>query len=338
VGEYYEVTTTETTKHYSVGGQRVAVREHGTLTYLLGDHLGGTSAVINSTGQKVAENWYLPFGDTRYSSGTLPTGYTYTGQFDNTADFGWMYYKARWYDPTLGRFGQPDSVVPGAGDLRAWDRFSYVKNNPVEYSDPTGHDPNSWFSPWNAYVTGWNNASVALSIVTNSNTTVTQRLLPAAYLTAWAGAHVMLATGIALLGCSAITTCAETIGSGSEVITTLSDEIKEPETLYNGNKFHYGEGGGPDQLEDMYPNTEIRFKGRGEKGPDVEYFNGDHPSTYPDSTWNSENNYGDFKPNTSSSESRFNYEIQNGKLPPNTQPLPYDPYERKLLRNHKFDW
>jgi hypothetical protein len=39
----------------------------------------------------------------------------------------------------LGRFGQPDSVVPGAGDPRAWDRFSYVKNNPILFSDPSGH-------------------------------------------------------------------------------------------------------------------------------------------------------------------------------------------------------
>ena len=53
VGEYYEVTPTETTKHYSAGGQRVAVRENGTLTYILGDHLGGTSAIVNTLGQKV---------------------------------------------------------------------------------------------------------------------------------------------------------------------------------------------------------------------------------------------------------------------------------------------
>jgi RHS repeat-associated protein len=38
-------------------------------------------------------------------------GYTYTGQYSNTADFGWMYYKARWYDPVLGRFGQAVSFL-----------------------------------------------------------------------------------------------------------------------------------------------------------------------------------------------------------------------------------
>jgi RHS repeat-associated protein len=87
----------------------------------------------------VAENWYLPFGDTRYSSGTLPTGYTFTGQYSNTADFGWMYYKARWYDPSLGRFGQADTIIPKKGSPQSWDRYSYVKNNPILYNDPSGH-------------------------------------------------------------------------------------------------------------------------------------------------------------------------------------------------------
>ena len=139
VGEYYEVTPNETTKHYSAGGQRVAVRENGTLTYILGDHLGGTSAIVNTMGQKVAENWYLPFGEVRYSNGTLPTGYTYTGQYSNTADFGWMYYKARWYDPALGRFNQADTIIPKAENPQSWDRYSYVKNNPISYNDPSGH-------------------------------------------------------------------------------------------------------------------------------------------------------------------------------------------------------
>jgi len=37
----------------------------------------------------------------RYSSGTNPTDYTYTGQYSYTDDFGLMFYNARWYDPYL---------------------------------------------------------------------------------------------------------------------------------------------------------------------------------------------------------------------------------------------
>jgi hypothetical protein len=48
-------------------------------------------------------------------------------------------YKARWYSPALGRFTQPDSIVPEPGNPQAWNRYSYTLNNPVKYKDPTGH-------------------------------------------------------------------------------------------------------------------------------------------------------------------------------------------------------
>ncbi len=52
-------------------------------------------------------------------------------------DFGLMFYNARWYDPTIGRFVQADSIVPGG--VQGYDRYAYVGNNPVAYSDPSGH-------------------------------------------------------------------------------------------------------------------------------------------------------------------------------------------------------
>jgi hypothetical protein len=51
------------------------------------------------------------------------------------------YYGARWYDTSLGRFAQADSIIPGIGNPLAYDRYSYTLNNPLKYSDPTGHDP-----------------------------------------------------------------------------------------------------------------------------------------------------------------------------------------------------
>ena len=116
--------------------------EKGTvLTYLLADHLGSNSLITSDNGTFLSETRYKPWGELRYTTGTTTTPYNYTGQYSNTADFGWMYYKARWYDPNLGKFGRADSIVPGAGDPRAWDRYSYVKNNPVRYNDPSGHWP-----------------------------------------------------------------------------------------------------------------------------------------------------------------------------------------------------
>ena len=49
-----------------------------------------------------------------------------------------MFYNARWYDPALGRFAQADSIVPPG--VQGLDRYAYVNNNPMLYTDPTGHD------------------------------------------------------------------------------------------------------------------------------------------------------------------------------------------------------
>jgi len=38
-----------------------------------------------------------------------------------------------------GRFAQADTLIPGAGDSQAWDRYAFALNNPVRYGDPSGH-------------------------------------------------------------------------------------------------------------------------------------------------------------------------------------------------------
>jgi hypothetical protein len=48
-------------------------------------------------------------------------------------------YDARFYDPLLGMFVQADTMIPGIGKSQTCNRYSYVNNNPVKYSDPTGH-------------------------------------------------------------------------------------------------------------------------------------------------------------------------------------------------------
>jgi hypothetical protein len=41
------------------------------------------------------------------------------------------------YDPAIGRFAQADSIVPGG--VQGLDRYAYVNNSPVRYTDPSGH-------------------------------------------------------------------------------------------------------------------------------------------------------------------------------------------------------
>ncbi len=110
------------------------------MNYLLGDHLGSTSLSTDAAGNVVSELRYKAWGEVRYASGATPTDYTYTGQYSYTNDFGLMFYNARWYDPSLGRFAQADTIVPEQSqDVQAWDRYAYTNNNPVRYTDPSGH-------------------------------------------------------------------------------------------------------------------------------------------------------------------------------------------------------
>ena len=48
-------------------------------------------------------------------------------------------YGARFYSPKLGRFISADSIVPGYANPQNFNRFAYVRNNPLRYTDPTGH-------------------------------------------------------------------------------------------------------------------------------------------------------------------------------------------------------
>ena len=68
----------------------------------------------------------------------ISTDFTYTGQRD-LPDTGLMDYHARFYSPSLGRFIQPDTIIPGMANPQSWNRYSYVTNNPINYNDPTGH-------------------------------------------------------------------------------------------------------------------------------------------------------------------------------------------------------
>ena len=44
----------------------------------------------------------------------------------------------RMYDPRLGRFLSPDPIVGDPTSSRSWNLYSYVRNNPLSYVDPTG--------------------------------------------------------------------------------------------------------------------------------------------------------------------------------------------------------
>jgi RHS repeat-associated protein len=102
------------------------------------DHLGGTNIITNKMGTRKQLIEYDPWGKVSRSEGNVDPSRRFTGQILDP-ESGLYYYGARYYDPELGRFISPDSIVPSPGDPQTLNRYSYVRNNPVKYIDPTGH-------------------------------------------------------------------------------------------------------------------------------------------------------------------------------------------------------
>ncbi len=128
-------TTTTTTTYY--GGLALAV--NGVLSYLVADGVGSLTEALDTNGNVEASQLYAPYGGVRYSSGTMPTSYGFTGQRQDALT-GLDYFNARYYDPQAGQFISADTVLPGGGyDPWGLSRYAYVAGNPVVFTDPSGH-------------------------------------------------------------------------------------------------------------------------------------------------------------------------------------------------------
>ncbi|HEY7199067.1 MAG TPA: hypothetical protein VIC57_02590, partial [Candidatus Dormibacteraeota bacterium] len=90
--------TTTTTTYYYVGGKRIGVSVNGVVSYVAGDGLGSANVTLSAGGSPTASVLYAPYGGTRYTSGTMPTSYGFTGQRAD-ATSGLDYYGSRYYDP-----------------------------------------------------------------------------------------------------------------------------------------------------------------------------------------------------------------------------------------------
>ncbi|HEX7046956.1 MAG TPA: RHS repeat-associated core domain-containing protein, partial [Gammaproteobacteria bacterium] len=69
-------------------------------------------------------------------------GYTGHQMVDNV---GLIHMGGRIYDPELGRFLSPDPNIPDPGNTQAYNRYAYVYNNPLSFTDPSGFVPHA---PW----------------------------------------------------------------------------------------------------------------------------------------------------------------------------------------------
>ncbi len=147
VGSLFETSGLRNTKFIFLGGQRVAAVTNSpsigsTTLYYHADHLGGANVLTDATGFKKELIEYEPFGQEsrheKYGSSEEVAWYYFTGKKTDD-ESGLIYFGARYYDPSLGRFITPDTVIPGFSNPQALNRYSYCLNNPINRIDPDGH-------------------------------------------------------------------------------------------------------------------------------------------------------------------------------------------------------
>jgi RHS repeat-associated protein len=108
----------------------------------LADALGSTLALTDSTGTVQTQYTFDPFGNTTVSGAASTNGFAYTGrELDST---GLYYYRARYYNPSLGRFISEDPLgFAGSGP----NFYAYVLDSPTNLVDPFGLAPGDWWDP-----------------------------------------------------------------------------------------------------------------------------------------------------------------------------------------------
>ena len=103
------------------------------------DGLGSVTSLTNSAGAVAQTYTYDSFGKLTNSTGTLTNSFQYTGrELDSETNL--YYYRARYYDPTTGRFLSEDPIRFTAGV----DFYPYVNNSPLNFNDAFGEFPTWW--------------------------------------------------------------------------------------------------------------------------------------------------------------------------------------------------
>jgi len=108
--------------------------------YYLYDGLGSVIAVTDDLGQVVATYEYDVFGKIRNETGSANNNLKYIGeQYDE--ETGFIYLRARYYDPSIGRFITKDTFAGFGTNPQSLNRYAYAYNNPINLIDPSGHSP-----------------------------------------------------------------------------------------------------------------------------------------------------------------------------------------------------
>jgi RHS repeat-associated protein len=119
----------------------------GTVTrYFHKDHLGSIAVITNEAGAVVERLSYDAWGKRRHPNGAddpggaitsqSPPGFTGHEQLDSV---GLVHMNGRVYDPLLARFTSADPMTENPFSTQGWNRYAYVGNSPVNFTDPSGY-------------------------------------------------------------------------------------------------------------------------------------------------------------------------------------------------------
>ena len=142
----------ENTRHKYMLGNIMVVRNQNTtlgnseeeVQYQHTDHQGSILTVTNKTGAVLEQYFYTAFGKPMKLSGSsivqakMPISRGYTGH-EMLPGLDIIQMGGRIYDPTLARFMQADPFIQAPNNLQNYNRYSYVLNNPLTYTDPSGY-------------------------------------------------------------------------------------------------------------------------------------------------------------------------------------------------------
>ena len=103
------------------------------------DHLGSLRIVTDAAGAQISAHDYYPFGMEIEADPNTDNMNRFTGH-ERDANTGLDYMRARYFGGSLVRFLSVDPVEGKPDNPPSWNAFTYVQNNPIRYTDPTGED------------------------------------------------------------------------------------------------------------------------------------------------------------------------------------------------------
>ena len=124
---------------YLYGLGRIAQQNVVGRQYYQPDALGSVRQLVNAAGTVIQARSYEPFGKQLSAAGNPLTKYAFTGEWQDPT--GLIFLRARYYDPYLNQFIQRDPIVPDYSNPQNLNAYSYVRNNPVNLTDPSGLSP-----------------------------------------------------------------------------------------------------------------------------------------------------------------------------------------------------